>query len=116
MAEAAPTKRGDVGQSAGTDELHSTLGIAYAGLGDESRAVFEGQRAMEMRPTSEDPFEGPLREEQMAQIYAILGKPDEAIPILKRWIDTPSATAIAPALLRIDPIWDSIRNDRVFRN
>jgi hypothetical protein len=40
---------------------------------------------------------------------------DEAIPILKRWIDTPSATAIAPALLRIDPIWDSIRNDPRFQ-
>jgi hypothetical protein len=44
-----------------------------------------------------------------------MGNADEAIPILKRWIDTPSATGIAPALLRIDPVWDPIRNDPRFQ-
>jgi len=70
---------------------------------------------LEMRTTSEDPFEGPLREEQMAQIYALLGNADEATPILKRWIKVPSATSIAPTLLGIDPIWDLIRNDPRFQ-
>ena len=70
---------------------------------------------MAMQPTSEDPFEGPLREEQMAQIYALLGDADEAIPILKRWVQVPSATSITPALLRIDPIWDPIRSDPRFQ-
>jgi serine/threonine-protein kinase len=100
---------------ASADELHSSLGVAYAGLGDASRAISEGQKGMEMRTTSEDPFEGPLREEQMAQIYALLGNADEAIPILKKWIQVPSATSITPALLRIDPIWDRIRNDPRFQ-
>ena len=70
---------------------------------------------MALQPTSEDPFEGPLREEQMAQIYALLGNADEAIPILRRWIQVPSATSITPALLRIDPIWDPIRSDPRFQ-
>jgi tetratricopeptide (TPR) repeat protein len=96
-------------------ELHSSLGVAYAHLGDAPRAVSEGQKGMAMQPTSEDPFEGPLREEQMAQIYALLGNADEAIPILKRWIQVSSATALTPALLRIDPIWDPIRNDPRFQ-
>ena len=68
-----------------------------------------------MRTTSNDPFEGPLREEQMAQIYSLLGNADAAIPILKRWINTPSASGIAPALLRVDPVWDPIRNDSRFQ-
>jgi tetratricopeptide (TPR) repeat protein len=97
------------------DELHSTLGLAYAGLGDAARAISEGQKGMEMRTASEDPFEGPGREEQMAQIYAVLGNADEAIPILKRWIQVPSFTDITPALLRIDPIWEPIRNDARFQ-
>ncbi len=70
---------------------------------------------MAMQPTSEDPFEGPSREEQMAQIYALLGNADEAIPILKRWIRIPSATDITPGLMRINPIWDPIRNDPRFQ-
>jgi tetratricopeptide (TPR) repeat protein len=114
--ESAQSDRGHVGQPAGADELHSILGKAYAGLGDGSRAISEGQKAMEMRPTAADPFEGPLREEQMAQIYSLLGNADQAIPILKRWIDTPSATSITPALLRIDPIWEQSARIRVFRN
>jgi TolB-like protein len=97
------------------DDLHSSLGIAYAGLGDASRAISEGKKGIELRPTSEDPFEGPPREEQMAQIYALLGDADEAIPILKKWIQVPSATDITPTLLRIDPIWNPIRNDPRFQ-
>ncbi len=41
--------------------LHSGLGVAYAGLGDATLAVNEGRKGMAMQPTSEDPFEGPLR-------------------------------------------------------
>ena len=98
-----------------TDELHSWLGVAYAGLGDAPRAISEGQKGMEMRTTSEDPFEGPVREEQMAQIYALLGNADVAIPILRKWIHVPSANDITPAMLRIEPIWDPIRNDPRFQ-
>jgi serine/threonine-protein kinase len=51
----------------------------------------------------------------MAQIYALLDDADEAIPILKRWVQVPSATSITPTLLRIDPIWDPIRSDPHFQ-
>src|SRR5437762_3082380 len=112
FTRALSTAAADGGPAA---ELHSQLGLAYAGLGDAPNAVSEGKKGMAMQPTSEDLFEGPLREEQMAQIYALLGNADEAIPILKRWVQVPSATSITPALLRIDPIWDSIRNDPRFQ-
>jgi serine/threonine-protein kinase len=105
----------DVDARVSADDLHSSLGVAYAGLSDAPRAISEGQKGLEMRPTSEDPFEGPVREEQMAQIYALLGDADKAIPILKKWIQVPSATDITPALLRIEPIWDPIRNDPRFQ-
>src|SRR5438876_7654503 len=91
--------------------LHSWLGIAYAGLGNAAAAVSEGQKGMAQQPTSEDPFEGPGREEQMAQIYALLGNADEAMPILKRLLHTSSFTGITPELMRIDPI----RNDPRFK-
>src|SRR6266478_2419267 len=96
-------------------ELHAVLGRAYAGLGEAASAVTEGQKAIAMDPTSKDPFEGPCEEEIMAQIYALLGDADHAIPILKRLLRIPYAFAITPALLRLDPIWDQIRNDPRFQ-
>jgi TolB-like protein/cytochrome c-type biogenesis protein CcmH/NrfG len=101
--------------SAAAAQLHSDLGVAYAGLGDVGSAVTEGRKGVAMQPTSEDPFEGPLREEDMAVIYAFLGDADNAIPILKRWLHVPSSTSITPELLRIDPTWDPIRNDPRFQ-
>jgi len=96
-------------------DLHAGLGHAYAGLGDAASAIREGQKSIAIDPTSSDPFEGPIQEESMAEIYAMLGDADHAIPILQRLIKIPSFTAITPALLRISTIWDPIRNDPRFQ-
>jgi TolB-like protein/class 3 adenylate cyclase/Flp pilus assembly protein TadD len=96
-------------------DLHSNLGIAYAGLGDAVSAVAEGRKGIALQPSSEDPFQGPEREEAMARIYALLGDADHAIPILKRLIQISSPTEITPGLLRLNPIWDPIRNDPRFQ-
>jgi serine/threonine protein kinase/tetratricopeptide (TPR) repeat protein len=95
--------------------FHSFLGLAYAGLGEAASAAAEGQKAMVMNPTSKDPFEGPVLEESMANIYALMGDADHAIPILKRLLQIPYGGAITPALLRLDPVWDQIRNDPRFQ-
>jgi tetratricopeptide (TPR) repeat protein len=94
--------------------LHADLGRAYAGLGEAASAIAEGQKATAMQPTSKDPFEGPSEEEKMARIYALLGDADHAIPILQRLLRMPYCVAITPALLRLDPVWDQIRNDPRF--
>jgi len=94
---------------------HAGLGVAYAGLGEAASAVAEGQKAMAIDPTSENPASGPATEEKMAQIYALLGDADPAIPILERLLQIPYAGAITPALLRLDPVWDQIRNDPRFQ-
>ncbi len=95
--------------------FHSELGIAYAGLGKAADAISEGQKGMALQPTSQDPVDGPNREEAMAYIYALLGNADEAIPILKRLLHVPSFTDITPEFMPIDPIWDPIRNDPRFQ-
>jgi TolB-like protein/Tfp pilus assembly protein PilF/tRNA A-37 threonylcarbamoyl transferase component Bud32 len=95
--------------------LRTCVGRAYAGLGEAASAIAEGEKAMAIDPTSRNPVDGPVREEKMANIYALLGDADHAIPILKRLLQTTYAGAITPALLRLDPIWDQIRNDPRFR-
>jgi serine/threonine-protein kinase len=94
---------------------HSCLGLVYAALGEAASAIAEGQKAMAMCPTSKDAIDGPAMEENMAVIYALLGDADHAIPILKRLLQIPYAGAITPALLRLDPVWDQIRNDPRFQ-
>jgi serine/threonine-protein kinase len=96
-------------------DLRAALGLAYAGLGDAASAIAEGQKAMAMYPTSKDPWEGPNLEEGMARIYALVGDADHAIPILKRLLQIPYAYTLTPALLRLDPVWDQIRNDPRFQ-
>jgi tetratricopeptide (TPR) repeat protein len=94
--------------------LHAGLGRALAGLGEAAVAIAEGEKAMAMDPTSKNPLDGPAKEESMADIYALLGDADHAIPILKRLLQTPPYR-VTPALLRLDPVWDQIRNDPRFQ-
>jgi serine/threonine-protein kinase len=98
---------------------HAALGIAYAGLGEAPAAIAEGQKAMAINPTSKDPMEGPDLEADMAQIYALLGDADHAIPILNRLVQVPGLNVplgtITPALLRLDPVWDQIRSNPRFQ-
>jgi TolB-like protein/Tfp pilus assembly protein PilF len=103
-----------------TAGIHALLGHAYAHLGEAASAIVEGQKAMAIHPTSKDPYNGPGMEENMARIYALLGDADHAIPILKRLLQIPYYGipyfgAITPALLRLDPDWDQIRNDPRFQ-
>ena len=95
--------------------LHGGWGWAYAGLGDAASAIAQGQKAMAIDSSSKDPWEGPGQEESMANIYALLGDADHAIPILQRLLQIPYGFAITPALLRLDPVWDQIRGDPRFQ-
>jgi serine/threonine protein kinase len=98
---------------------HAALGIAHAGLGEAPSAIAEGQKAMAIYPISKDPMYGSDLEADMAQIYALLKDADHAIPILKRILQMPCISVplgpITPALLRLDPVWDQIRNDPRFQ-
>jgi serine/threonine protein kinase/Tfp pilus assembly protein PilF len=98
-------------------DMHVRLGAAYAGLGDAASAIAEGQKAIALVPSSNDPEFGFDLEGEMARIYAQLGDADHAIPILNRLLGTshPAATFTTSATLRLDPIWDRIRNDPRFQ-
>ena len=96
-------------------DAHAFLGLAYAGLGEGASAIAEGQKAIAI--TSKDAEGGPDEEGTMANIYALLGDADHAIPILKRLLQAPDGGGwfLTPATLRLDPIWDKIRNDPRFQ-
>src|SRR5438552_5856015 len=98
-------------------DAHMLLGAGYAGLGEAASAIAEGQKAMGMQPSSKNPDFGPGLEDGLARNYAQLGDADHAIRMLKRLLRTSygGATFLTPATLRLDPIWDPIRNDPRFQ-
>jgi serine/threonine protein kinase/Tfp pilus assembly protein PilF len=94
---------------------HGALGIAHAGLGEAASAIAEGEKGIAMDPSSKDPWDGPDHEADMAQIYALLGDADHAVPILTRLLQIPYDGTLTPALLRLDPMWDQVRSDPRFQ-
>jgi tetratricopeptide (TPR) repeat protein len=98
----------------GNPRLMSTLAYAEAGLGDVESARKLQEEALEKLSTANDFFERPSYETQLAQLQAQSGLKDRAITALQHLLSTNGAT-ITPALLRLDPHWDSLRDDPRFQ-
>jgi len=101
-----------LGESPLDHRVHSTLGRAYAGLGDATSAVEHGQRGVDLMPVEEEAYRGAFRLEDLAMIYAALGDGDAAIDVLDRLAEQP--TYISRQLLGLDPAWDTLRGHSRF--
>ncbi len=93
--------------------MHAALGLALALLGRRDEAVAEGEQAVSLCPTSHDAMEGPAFAGDLAAIHAILGNQAQAMGRLERLLAIPSN--YSSGLLRLDPVWDRIRDDATFR-
>ena len=60
-----------------------------------------------------DAIGGPAFVEELAAVYALLGRQDEAIEQLEYLLTVPSYVTVAS--LRIDPTWDSLRDHPRFQ-
>jgi len=94
-------------------EAHARLAEALAWLGDKDRALAEINRASELLPESKDAFGGPEITSAAAEIHAILGDAGGAATILDGLLNRPSSITVA--MLKINPIWDFIREDPRFQ-
>ena len=99
----------------GEPSIHAALGRAYASLGRKDEAVREGAKAVELLPVSTDAFDGPFYLTQFAEIQARVGNAEEAIKILGQLLDMSAGMQISPALLRLDPAWDSLHSNPGFQ-
>jgi TolB-like protein/Tfp pilus assembly protein PilF len=97
------------------------LALAYALLGEKELALKEAKRAIMLLPSAKDGVDGPGTEENLALVQTIFGENSSAIATLRRLVQTPFQSQLygpmplAPAFLRLDPLWDSLRADPGFR-
>jgi TolB-like protein len=69
---------------------HSSLGIAYAGLGKKEEAIKEGLKAVALLPVSKDAIYGVGIVQDLAIIYTRLGEFDQAFEQLNILLSMPS--------------------------
>src|SRR5205085_3753436 len=91
----------------------SALGLVDARHGLKKDAVREGRPALQLRPGSKDAVDGTLLLEYLAAIYAIVDKKDAAFEQLATAAKLPGYMNYGE--LRLDPLWDPLRNDPRFQ-
>ncbi len=100
-------------QSPDSADMHIQLAKVIAYLGEKDAALAEAQRATELLPESKDAFGGPEIAAGVAEVHVILGDNGRAIEILDGLLSRPSAVTVQG--LKINPIWDPLRNDPRFQ-
>src|SRR5438552_2698586 len=92
-------------------ELPEVLALTYAGLGEKEKALAQAKQAV--ADYADDALAKPLAEVALAQVQARFGDFDAAIAALPHLMAVPAG--ITPALLRLDPMFDPLRNDPRFQ-
>jgi tetratricopeptide (TPR) repeat protein len=101
--------------------LIGDLALTNMALGDKAAARALSEQAMSVVPLEKDAVDGPAPIEVLARVTAQLGERDRAIAALQKLLSIPSEGALAarapltPALLRLDPMFDPLRNDSRFQ-
>jgi len=85
---------------------HSSLGIAYAGLGRKKEAIERGLAAVTLMPIEKDFYRGIFRLEDLAKIFTMVGEYGLALEQLDQLLSMPSLISVN--LLKKEPVWEPL--------
>jgi hypothetical protein len=94
------------------DDILAMTGLSwvYLALGRNADALRLSRQAADSLSIEKDAMAGPFFQIGVAQIEARGGAPKEAIKRLRRLLSIPAGQVLSIARLKIDPVWDTIRN------
>ena len=90
------------------ERLHSALGITYAGLGLNEKAIYEGKKGIELLPLEKEAYRGYYRQWDLARIYTLSGDYNNALKQIDFILSIPGTFTIN--ILKLDPLYDPLRN------
>jgi Flp pilus assembly protein TadD len=93
----------------------TALAWVYVCLGRNVDALRVARQAADSLPIEKDALAGPNFLAGLAEIEARAGRAEDAVKILRKLITAPAGQFISIARLKIDPVWDPIRNDPGFQ-
>jgi TolB-like protein len=91
------------------------LSWIYLALHRDAEAVRVAQKAADLLPVAKDAFAGPAILAGLAEIQARVGNSGAAVSTLRQLLSIPAGVCISIERLKIDPVWDPIRNDPRFQ-
>ena len=89
-------------------KYHSSLGLVYARLGMNSKAIEEGLLGCELMPESLDAWVGYERLYDLSKIYAVNGDTELALEKIDYLLSIPGN--FSKELLKADPVFDALRD------
>jgi TolB-like protein len=95
------------------DRYYSALGLAYAFIGENKRAIECAQKAVRLKPIKIDAWQGYEKEKDLTRIYVFTGNYEQAMDKIEYLLTIPGDLSVP--LLKIDPAYDKLQNTPRFK-